>query len=294
MELERFTRQMEDGGLSPNTICGYRRIITYFLIFCQENGYENLSDARANDVSKFIVSLYHDGKYRPTTIGSALSGLRKFLSGNKHTEAFSLEIPVHLPRETKIMEVYSKEDLEAIENLLSSGMMTRRDTAICRLLLETGLRATDVCSLRLGDIDWEKDAIYICQDKTKKPLIMPLKASYGNAIADYIIEERPKNGDVHVFLRSAAPFRHLGAGAIRSILQKMEMLAGTQKEGRMTRHNAASSMLRAGVPMSDISAALGHRDPNIVSVYLSTDASSLAACTLPLPPVWKGGVADAE
>ena len=62
----------------------------------------------------------------------------------------------------------------------------------------------------------------------------------------------------------------------------------------MTRHHAASSMLRAGIPMSDISAALGHRDPNIVSVYLSTDARSLSACTLPLPPVRKGGVSDAR
>ena len=35
--------------------------------------------------------------------------------------------------------------------------------------------------------------------------------------------------------------------------------------------------------MADISAVLGHRDPNIVSVYLSTDDETMAACTLPLP-----------
>lgn len=61
----------------------------------------------------------------------------------------------------------------------------------------------------------------------------------------------------------------------------------------MTRHNAASAMLRAGVPMSDISAVLGHSDPNIVSVYLSTDAKRLAACTLRLPSVEEGGDLDA-
>lgn len=87
--------------------------------------------------------------------------------------------------------------------------------------------------------------------------------------------------------------------AIRSILQKMERLAGVQKEGRMsgsrmTRHHTASSMLRSGVPMTDISAVLGHRDPNIVSVYLSIDAGSLAVCTLLLRIVWKGGSADDE
>lgn len=96
-----------------------------------------------------------------------------------------------------------------------------------------------------------------------------------------------------------APFGQLGTGSVYEILKKLEERAGINKEGRsagsrMTRHHAASSMLRAGIPMSDISAALGHGDPNIVSVYLSTDARSLAACTLPVPPVRKGGAPDAR
>lgn len=250
-------------------------------------------------MSTFIVSLYKDGRYRPTTIGSSLSGLRRFLSGNDRTTHFRLEIPMHLPREMKIMEVYNDKELAAIESLLSSGMLPKRDTAVCRLLLETGLRGIDVCSLRLKDIDWEKDTVSIIQNKTKKPLVLPLRASYGNAIADYILNERPKSGSDYVFLKSMAPFGQLGTGSVYEILKKLEERAGINKEGRaagsrMTRHHAASSMLRAGSPMSDISAALGHRDPNIVSVYLSTDTRSLAACTLPIPPVRKGGAPDAR
>lgn len=235
MELEKFLRQMEEDGLSPNTTGGYKRIVTYFLLFCQESSYESLSDLKTNDVSWFIASLYHDGKYRPTTIGSALSGLRKFLSGNPHTERFLLEIPVHLPREVKIIEVYSKEESEAIENLLASGEMTMRDTAVCRILLETGLRGTDVCSLKLKDIDWEMDVIYICQDKTKKPLAIPLRASYGNAIADYILNERPESKDAHVFLKNTAPFGKLGAGAIRAYPAKNGTVSWHSKRGEDVR-----------------------------------------------------------
>lgn len=47
MELEKFLKQMEEDGLSRNTIIGYKRIVTYFLIFCQENNYESLSDLKA-------------------------------------------------------------------------------------------------------------------------------------------------------------------------------------------------------------------------------------------------------
>jgi len=179
-------------------------------------------------------------------------------------------------------------------------MMTKRDTAVCKLLLETGLRGIDVCSLKLKDINWGKDYISIVQNKTRKPLILPLRASYGNDIADYILKERPQSESDYVFLKTFAPYGRLGTGSIYEILKKMEEIAGIQKEdrpvgSRMTRHYTASSMLRAGIPMSDISAALGHRDPNIVSVYLSTDVVSLAACTLPLPTIRKkGGVSHVQ
>ena len=298
-ELECFASSLEQEGVSPNTMSGYKRIVAYFLLFCEKSGYGKLSDIRTNDISTFILSLYRDGRFRPSTIGSGLAGLRRFLSANTHTAQFLLEIPVHLPREVKIMEIYNDEELAAIRSTLSSGVLTKRDTAVCRLLLETGLRGIDVCSLRLKDIDWEKDCISILQSKTKKTLVLPLRASYGNDIADYVLNERPQNGSDYVFLKAFAPFGRLGTGSIYEILKKLEGLAGIKKEGRpvgsrTTRHHAASSMLRAGIPMSDISAALGHRDPNIVSVYLSTDARSLSACTLPLPPVRKGGVSDAQ
>lgn len=298
-ELEHFVRYLEQEGFSPNTMSGYKRIVTYFLLFCEKKGYGELFDIRTNDVSTFILSLYKDGRYRPSTIGSCLAGLRRFLSSNNHTAQFLLEIPVHLPQEVKIMEIHNEKELAALRSTLSSGMLTKRDTAICRLLLETGLRGIDVCSLKLKNIDWERDCISIIQNKTKKALILPLRASYGNDIADYILNERPLSGSDHVFLKTFAPFGHLGTASIYEILKKLEELAGIKKEdrpvgSRMTRHHAASSMLRAGIPMSDISAALGHRDPNVVSVYLSTDAINLAACTLPLPPVVEGGVSDAQ
>lgn len=86
---------------------------------------------------------------------------------------------MHLPQEVKIIEIYNDKELAALRSTLSSGMLTKRDTAVCRPLLETGLRGIDVCSLRLKDIDWEKDCISIIQNKTKKTLVLPLRASYG-------------------------------------------------------------------------------------------------------------------
>ena len=229
-ELDCFTSSLEQEGISANTMSGYKRIVAYFLLFCQKSGYGELSDIRTNDISTFILSLYKDGRFRPSTIGSGLAGLRRFLSSNDHTAQFLLEIPVHLPREVKIMEIYNDEELTAIRTTLSSGVLTKRDTAVCRLLLETGLRGTDVCSLRLKDIDWEKDCISILQSKTKKTLVLPLRASYGNDIADYVLNERPQGGSDYVFLKTFAPFGRLGTGSIYEILKKLEELGVPVRE----------------------------------------------------------------
>ncbi len=98
---------------------------------------------------------------------------------------------MHLPREVKIIEIYNEKEMADIRSILSSGMLTKQDNAICRLILETGLRGIDVCFLRLNDINWEKDTVSAVQNKTKRPLLLPLGASYGNDITDYILKECP-------------------------------------------------------------------------------------------------------
>jgi site-specific recombinase XerD len=292
--LKNFINLLNSEGFAANTICGYKRMVIYFLVFCQEKGYKSLESLQTNDLSIFIINLYQKGYYKPTTITSALSSLRMFLAKDEHAKQFLIELPAHLPRERKIIEVYDKNEITAINEVLASENLSKRDAAICKLLLETGLRGIDICELKLTNIDWRKDIIQITQHKTGSPLIVPLRESYGNLIADYILHERPNCRSEYVFVRSLAPYEQLTVGAIWRILSFMDQTAGIKKHGRisgsrMTRHNAASSMLRSGVPMSDISSVLGHKDPNIVSVYLTTDSITLRACTLPMPPVRKGG-----
>ncbi|MGB8454783.1 MAG: tyrosine-type recombinase/integrase [Anaerocolumna sp.] len=294
--LENFISKLKEKRSSANTICSYKRIVSYFLIYCGEKEYRNLSDVKSGDISAFIMYLYDKGYFKPTTITSALSGFRQFLSMDDNTKCFLSELPSHLPRERKIIEIYDQDERNSIDKTLFQGVLSKRDTAICMMLIETGLRGVDICNLKLTDIDWNKDVIYIMQEKTDHPLRIPLRNSYGNVLADYILHERPQSNSRYVFLRSFAPFERLkGEGSsVRRILREMEAHAKAHKEGRisgsrMTRHNAASTMLRAGVPMSKISAVLGHRDPNVISVYLSTDDKALTGCTLPMPAVRRQG-----
>lgn len=289
-ELNRFLILLKEEQIQPNTVCTYKRIVSYLLIYCEEKSYRFVNEMVSGDIRGFLLYLYEHGCFKPTTITSALSGLKRFLSFYPDIKHLIMELPTRLPRERKIIEIYNSPETNAISEILSDGSLTKRNKAICLLLLETGLRAVDVSNIKLSDIDWMKDIIYIKQQKTGIALNIPLRNSYGNAIVDYILNERPRCDSEHLFVRELAPFTRLsGEGSsIREILIKMEALVGIYRDNRAsgsrtTRHNAASVMLRSGVPMPDISAVLGHTDPNTVSVYLSTDEAAMAACTLPLP-----------
>jgi len=279
---------MSSNGLKANTKDGYRRLVHYFLLYLEDRGYAALSHIKNGDIVTFITFVCRE-HYQATSLNSHLSGLRMFLKMSDLTSRFEAELPERLPKKRDILEVYSDEEYERIHQYLENSDISLRDKAICLIALEIGLRAVDICNLKLKNIDWQHDCIHIIQEKTKRTLDIPLKASYGNAIADYLLSERPVSDSEHVFLLQKAPFAPLSSHAgCHSILRKAVAAAGVESNNRIngtriTRHSMASRMLRRGIPLPVISEALGHGNPNSVMIYLSTEDIKLAECTLPLP-----------
>ncbi len=283
-----FENVMSSNSLKANTKDGYRRLVHYFLLYLEEKGYSTLAQLKNGDIVAFIVLVCKE-HYRPTSLGAHLPGLRMFLKMSESTSRFEIELPERLPKKREILEVYTDEEQDRILQYLENSNISLRDKAICLISLETGLRAVDICNLKLQDIDWQHDCIHIVQEKTGRTLNIPLIASYGNAIADYLLSERPASDSENVFLHKLAPFAPLKSHAgCHKILFNAVTNAGVEANGRIygtriTRHSTASRMLRQGVPLPVISEALGHGNPNSVMVYLSTEDTKLVECTLPLP-----------
>lgn len=167
--------------------------------------------------------------------------------------------------------------------------MSFRNKAITILAMNTGLRAVDICTLRLQDIGWEQGVIHIEQQKTRRSHDIPLTEAIGNALVNYLLNERlPSNLDF-VFFRTVAPHGPLMShSGIRNGLCNVVNDSDIEAKGRIygtriTRHSTASRMLRNGVPLPVISEDLGHGNKNSVMIYITTDDAKLAECTLPLP-----------
>ena len=287
---EDFCLKLNESTLKMNTIDGYMRIVLYFLQYCESKNYQSLNDIQPGNVITFIEMLCED-RYQPTSLGAHLPGLKLFLESNDTTKVFVNEIQLRIQRKRNIIPVLDDKEQNQLISYLECEKLSYRDKAICLLSLETGLRAVDICALRLEDVNWTNDCIHIIQQKTNKTLNIPLMPSFGNAISDYLVYERPISKSKFIFLQTKAPFNPIIThAACWKILHNAFEKAGILKEGRicgtrLTRHNAASRMLRKGIPLTTISAVLGHYDPNSVNIYLTTDENKLTECTLPLPVV---------
>ena len=287
-----FIEELHNRGLKPNTIDGYRRFTYYFIEYLESKGYESFSQLRSGDILAFVAVICSE-KYQATSLGAHMPGLRIFLGMNAGTEQYMYEIPERLPKKRDILKIYSDDEYERIvSHLDESQVISLRNKAITLLALNTGLRAVDICGLKLADIDWEHDCIHIVQQKTGHAFSIPLTEDIGNALVEYLLNERPQSNSEYVFLRSAAPFTPLMSHTgIRNVLFNVVNDADIDANGRIygtriTRHSAASRMLRKGVPLHVISDMLGQTNKNSVMIYITTDDAKLAECTLPLP---KGG-----
>lgn len=291
-DFSRYVGELIARNLMPNTIDGYRRFTYYFVEYLESKGYQQISDIICGDVVSFIAVVCTE-KYQVTSLGAHMPGLKIFLGMHQHTEKFMCEIPEHLPKKRDILKVYSDEEYNRIINRLSeSGDISFRNKSITLLALNTGLRAVDICAIRLKDIDWEHGCIHIVQQKTGRVHNIPLTEAIGNALVDYLLNERPQSNSDRVFLRAKAPYMPLMSHAgIRGILFNVVNDSDIEAKGRIygtriTRHSAASRMLRKGIPLPVISEMLGHGSKDSVMIYITTDDAKLAECTLPLP---KGG-----
>jgi integrase len=276
---------MAQRGLASATRAAYGRVARGYLVFLEDRGIYSLDVADAASVIEFLQSLLD--RWAKSSLFWVVSNFRPFL---KFTDRIDLVDAVNLAgvrRSHTILPVISDDDEQLVVHACRSGVVNARDAAITLIALATGLRACDIVALRLADIDWRGPTIGIVQQKTGNPLTVPLPALLAAKLADYVLDERPDSTDNHVFLRSVAPHTRLADHAsiyrVTAETFRKSGVTNVRAGTRFLRHNAASRLLRAAVPLASISAVLGHASPESTNQYMSVDEERLLGCVLPVP-----------
>jgi site-specific recombinase XerD len=179
---------------------------------------------------------------------------------------------------------------DEVDTLLSyskrEGEIGLRDYAILLLLSRLGLRAGEVVSLTLDDLDWDSGQITV-HGKGLRTMQLPILHDVGNALASYLRHGRPICSDRHVFIRSRAPRVGFSTSmAICDVVRRALTRAGlspARKGAHLLRHSLAVRMLRSGASLAQIGDVLGHELPSTTEIYAKVDFGSLHELAMPWP-----------
>lgn len=253
-------------------------------LFCFIEG-QGIADKDLTDavIFEFLASVANSHKGCMGELMRAIRLTTSYLRANgsdKLQTDFSL-----LPNKkatVRMIPPYSHEEIKRIVDAIdTTSALGKRDYAIILLAFDTGLRGIDIIRLKTQDIDWRAGTLSIRQSKTKHPITQILKGAVLNAVADYILDSRPDNGEKEVFLSTRPPHKALqGSDALDSIIEKYCSLAGVEKKPRRAFHSIrrafATELSLKGVALGEISELLGHRHIRSDKPYLSYDRKHVA------------------
>lgn len=267
-----FLQYLEvERGLSENTLTAYRRDLGKLEAFARSTG-QKLAELTASDMGGFLRQLHRQGLSH-RSIARALSatkGLYRFaaaeglMPADPTEQIESSRLPRSLPRYLSLQEV--ERLLGAPDTKSSMGL---RDRTMLETLYATGLRVSELVSLRLDDL--HLDAGYLrCLGKGRKERIVPLGRSAAGWIRRYLRRGRPG-----VTGRSGSwlfPNR-LGTRMTRQRFWQILRSCGTKCGIRqrlsphVVRHSFATHLLERGADLRSLQLMLGHSDIGTTQIY---------------------------
>ena len=258
-----------------------------FLLELEKYGVASVETVAMTDIVACATKML--GRYTGG-MKSALFGIRIFLQflyeSGITADNCCKALPEFVCPRKNFHEGFSSDELEC---LLSQPDTTtavgKRDYAMMVLAVQSGLRSCDIIRLTFDSINWRTREIRVVQHKTGQPIVIPLEPETGNAIADYLLNGRPKSSLPQIFLCHTGTVRTLKSRTGSAIVSKYIKRAGIHSERRgfhSFRRTFATNLLQNEVPIELIQQMLGQTHIDSAKPYLSIDEQGLKQCALPL------------
>ena len=291
--IREFTRYLQhERAVAASTIVNYGHYSKCFLVWRFGSRRIDLSSLQAGDVVAFVQ--HQAAAVRSEAIKNVTTALRSFLTYLRYSGDISVDLASAVPRvanwsQSTIPKGLPPEDVRRVLDSCNRQVpVGRRDYAILLLLARLGLRAGEVASMSLDDIDWEGGCLNV-QGKGGKRCQLPLPADVGKAIAAYLSAGRQQLPSRHLFLCAQAPFRAFkNSGPVSDVVKHALARAevnSPRKGAHQFRHALACRMLRSGASLVEIGGVLRHQSVHTTTIYAKVDFVALG----PLAQPWPGG-----
>ncbi|MDP9147375.1 MAG: site-specific tyrosine recombinase XerD [Acidobacteriota bacterium] len=268
-----ITHVKVEKGLSLNTVSAYRRDLAKFDLFAQKRKL-SLESVSRDDLVDFLAGLYR-ANLESRTVARHLVTLRNFFRFAQTHELIAADPSINLesPKIRRSLPGYLR--LEEVERLLEqpdpNTALGMRDRAMLEVLYSTGLRVSELVSLRVGDLD-RKIGCVRCIGKGDKERIVPVGRKAITMVEKYLRDARPQllgklRGSPTLFVnRRGVSLSRVG---VWKILSGYGQRAGLRVSltPHMLRHSFATHLLERGADLRSVQLMLGHADISTTQIY---------------------------
>lgn len=282
---DRLIRQRQSSG---HTITAYRNTFRLLLRFAwQQTGTQpaglGLHDLDATLISAFLQHLETDRGNSVRTRNARLAAIHSLfryaaLQAPEHAALIQRVLAIPTKRTDRAIVCYlTKDEMHALLTAPdSSTWHGRRDHALLALAGQTGLRVSELTSLKIQDVHLGRGPHVCCHGKGRKDRITPLTSHTIKAVKTWLTERGGDPADPLFPSRRGTP---LSPDAIERLVTKHTATAAascrTLHAKNVTphtlRHTAAMALLHSGVDISVIALWLGHESSETSMIYLHAD-----------------------
>lgn len=275
--IKDFEDHLREDGKSEKTIESYIGDLRGLEAFLQERDIE-----LGGVLNRFAINSYRtmllESDYEPTTINKKINS---FASYNRFLieKNSMMEMVVDYKRDRVKIAKGSEKPVEVYDEKLTDRMLlyiednvSLRDKAIVQILFYTGIRVSELCSIKIKDIDFLSHQLRVC-GKGGKYREIPLKPEVVETIKAYLIQRRKNKHHQSEYLllgqRGA-----LGRDAINNMLTKLTEKGGFSQrlKPHTFRHTFCTRLVGKGVPLTTVSKLAGH-------AHIETTAKFYVSCS---------------
>jgi integrase/recombinase XerD len=270
-----LTHVKVEKGLSFNTVSAYKRDLVKLDAFARKRKL-SLGAIGRDDLVDFLAGLYRQ-KLESRTVARQLVTLRNFFRFAQIQELISVDPSINLesPKIRRSLPGYLR--LEEVERLLKQPdektPLGIRDRAMLEVLYSTGLRVSELISLRVSDLDAKVGCVR-CIGKGDKERIVPVGRKALVMVEKYLREARPSLCDKGKSAGSPTLFVNrrgtaLSRVGVWKILSAYGRRAGMRVpiKPHMLRHSFATHLLERGADLRSVQLMLGHADISTTQIY---------------------------
>lgn len=265
---------------SANTEMSYRRDLDKVRKFMESRGIYGVSSVSFQDLKDYVAYL-EGNKFAAATVSRNVASLKAFYHFMVQEGCVEEDLSEQLkaPKiEKKVPEIMSPEEvIRLLEQPSGNTPKEIRDKAMLELLYATGIRVTELITLKNSDVNMQMGVI-LCRDRNKERII-PFGMAARNALARYLDGTRDamleNKSSEELFVNcSGQPMSRQGFWKlIKYYAKKAEIKADITPH--TMRHSFAAHLVENGADLRSVQEMLGHSDISTTQIYANMNHSHI-------------------